>query len=389
MTSSHDISLSAKIMAADSPLASATPTVEMESAKVPLPVSPGPDIGTHAELDPANYPLPASPMPGGIISTGAATANPKSSCFLLQSALSTRAENGFAKPVSGSSLRDLTESAEATSTDSQDSGSTGSTSSKQVASTKPVSNVQASTNSSDCKSPLLGAKQRATVRSEKIPGKAVQTKSRSRKAKLPGSALSIYRAIRDLLMRILKFFGLAAPNSTVATSLPPKLSTALESVDERSSLIGLPSPTGSAIPGPSSAAAAPPLAHFILDAEGWVHRFEGGIEISASKSPAQVAELPDGLTLAQALGTYKAISVAFKESSSCAEITDLLENILLKLPTLQLSSCIGTGLGTFTAPHPYCRETPESSLIQLAALEFMLDVLSRYSCDKKLTIIIT
>ena len=374
-------------MAADPPLASASPTVEMdlsdemEPANVPLPVSPAPDIVSPAELDFANYSLPISPMPGGINSTGAATANPKSSSFLLQSTLSTRAkygENGFAKDVSGSALLDLTESAEVVSTDSRDSGSTGSTSSKQVASNQAVSNVQASANPSDCESLLLGT----TACSEKISGKAVQTNSRSPKAKLPGSAISVYRAIRDLLLRTLAFFGLVAPNSTVATSLPAKPSTTLESVDERSSIIGLPaepSPIGFAVPDPSSAAGAPPLAHFIRDAEGWVHRFEGGIEISASRSPAQVAELPNGLTLDQARDTYKAILVAFKESSSCAEITDLLENVLLKLPTLQLSSCIGTGLGTFTAPHPYCRETPESSLIQLAALAFMLDVLSRCS----------
>lgn len=371
-------------MAAHPPPASATPTVEMdlsdemEPANFPPPVSPAPDTGTPAEFDPTNYPLPVSPMPGGINSTGTATANPKFSCFPLRSALPKRAkygENGFAKLVSESSLLDVTESAEVVSTDSQDSGSVGSPY-KQIASTKPVSNVQAPTNFSDSESPLLGT----TACSKKISGKAVQTNSRSPKAKLLGSAVSVCRTIREFLLSILAFFGLVAPNSTVATSPTSKLSTTLEFADERSPLIGLPAepiPIGSALSKPSSAAAAPPLAHFIRDAEGWVHRFERGIEISASKSPAQIAELPDGITLGQALDTYKAILVSFKESSSCAEITKLLENTLLKLPTLQLSSCIASGLGTFTAPHPYCRENPESSLIQLAALEFMLDVLSR------------
>lgn len=373
-------------MAANSPPASAIPTVEidlsdeMEPANFPLPVSPAPDISTPVELDPAIYPLPVSPIPGGINSTRAAISTPEPSCFLLRSApsaASTRAkygENGFAKPV--------TESAEAISTDFRDFGSTGSPSSEQVASTIPVSNVQASTNSSsNYESPMSVT----TASSKKMSGKAVQTNSRSPKAKLSDSAVSVYRTIRDfLLLRILAFFGLVSSNSTVSSRLPPKLSTTLESMDGggsgRSSLIGLPadpSPIGSAVPGPSSAAAAPPLAHFIRDAEGWVHRFEGGIEISVSKSPDEVAELPEGLTLGQALDTYRAILVAFKQSSSCAEITDLLENTLLKLPTMKISSCIATGLGTFTAPHPYCRENPERSLIQLAALEFMLDVLSR------------
>lgn len=382
-------------MAANSPPAYATPTVEidlsgeMEPANFPLPVSPAPDISTPIELGPANYPLPVSPIPGEINSTapGAAISNLEPSCFLLRSAPSapsTRAkygENSFAKAV--------TESAEAISTDFRDFGSIGSPSSKQVASTIiPVSNVQASTNSSNYESPLSGT----TACSKKMSGKVVQPNSRSPKAKLSGSALSVYRTVRDFLLRILAFFGLVSPNSTVSSRLPPKLSTTLESEDGRSSsLIGLPadppSPIGSAVsvPGPSSsAAAAPPLAHFIRDAEGWVHRFEGGIEISASKSPDEVAELPEGLTLGQALHTYREILVAFKQSSSCAEITDLLENTLLKLPTMKISSCIATGLGTFTAPHPYCRETPERSLIQLAALEFMLDVLSMVIsiCDK-------
>lgn len=370
-------------MAANSPPASATPTVEidlpdeMEPANFPLPVSPAPEISTPVELDPANCPLPVSPIPVGINSTATAISNSEPSCFLLRSAPSTRrakyGENGFAKPV--------TESAEAISTDSLDFGSPGSPSSKQVASTIPVSNVQASTNSSNYESPLSGT----AACSKKMSGKAVQTNSRSPKASgLSGSAVSVYHTIRDFLLRILGFFGLVSPNSTVSSRVPPKLSTTLESGDGRFSLIGLPaephSPIGSAVPGPSSAAAAPPLAHFIRDAEGWVHRFEGGIEISVSKSPDEVAELPEGFTLGQALDTYRAILVAFKGSSSCAEITNLLENTLLKLPTMKISSCIATGLGTFTAPHPYCRENPERSLIQLAALEFMLDVLSRYSC---------
>lgn len=363
-------------MAANSPPASATPTVEidlsdeMEPANFPLPVSPAPDIGTPAELDPANYPLPVSPIPGGINSTSAIS-NPEPSRFLLQSAPSTRAkygENGFTKPV--------TESAEAISTDSRDFGSTGSPSSKQVASTIPVSNVQASTNSSNYESPLLGT----TACSKKMSDKALQTNSRSSKERLSGSAVSFYRTIRDFLSGILAFFGLVSPNSTVASPLPPKLSTTFESVDGRSSLIGLPaepSPIGSAVPDPSSAAAATPRAHFTRDAEGWVHRFEGGIETFVFKSLDEVVEPPDGLTLGQALDTYKATLVAFRQSSNCAEITDLLENTLLKLPTIKISSCIATGIGTFTASHPYCRETPDRSLTQLAALEFMLDVLSR------------
>ena len=357
-------------MAANSPPASATPTVEialsdeMEPANLPLPVSPAPDIGTPAELDPANYPLPGSPIPGGINSTGVAISNPEYSCFPLRSAPSTRAkygENDFAKPV--------TESVEAIYTNSRDFGSTGSPSSKQVASTIPVSNLQASMNSSNYESPLLGT----TACSKKMSDKAVQTKSRSPKERLSGSAVSVYRSIRDFLLRILAFFGLVSPNSTVASPLPPNLSS-------RSSLVGLPaelSPIGSAVPGPSSAAAAPPRAHFTRDAEGWVHRFEGGIETSAFKPLDEVVEPPDGLTLGQALDTYKEALVAFKQSSACAEITDLLENTLLKLPTMKISSCIATGLGTFTASHPYCRENPGRSLTQLAALEFMLDVLSR------------
>ena len=373
-TSFHDLSLSAKTMTANSPPASATPTVEsdeMEPANFPLPVSPAPDYGTPAKLDPANCPLPGSPKPGGINSTGAAISNPEYSCFPLRSAPSTRAkygENDFAKPV--------TESVEAIYTDSRDFGSTGSPSSKQVASTIPVSNVQASTNSSNYESPLLGTTACSTMMSDK----AVQTKSRSPKERLSGSAVSVYRSIRDFLLRILAFFGLVSPNSTVASPLPPNLSSTLESVDRRSSLVWLPaelSPIGSAVPGPSSAAAAPPRAHFTRDAEGWVHRFEGGIEISAFKPLDEVVEPPDGLTLGQALDTYKEALVAFKQSSACAEITDLLENTLLKLPTMNISSCIATGLGTFTAPHPYCRENPGRSLTQLAALEFMLDVLSR------------
>lgn len=362
-------------MAANSPPASATPTVEidlsdeMEPSNFPLPVSPAPDIGTPAELDPANYPLP-SPIPGRINSTGAEISNPETSC-LLRSAPSTRAkygENGFAKLV--------TESAEAISTDSRDFGSTGSPSSKQVASTIPVYNVQASTNSSIYESPLLGT----TACSKKMSNKAVQTNSRSPKERLSGSAVSVYRTVHDYLLRILAFFGFVSPNSTVASPLPPKLSTTLESVNGRSSLIGLPaepSPIGSAAPDPSSAAAAPPRAHFTRDADGMVHRFEGGIETSAFKAQDEVVEPPDGLTLGQALDTYKEAFVAFKKSSGCAQMTDLLENTILKLPKMKISSCIATGLGTFTASHPYCRENPGRSLAQLAALEFMLDVLSR------------
>lgn len=382
-------------MAANSPPAYATPTVEidlsgeMEPASFPLPASPAPDISTPIELGPANYPLPVSPIPGEINSTapGAAISNREPSCFLLRSAPSTPSTR--AKYGENSFTKAITRSAEATSTDFRDFGSTASPSSKQVASaTIPVSNVQASTNSSNYESPLSGT----TACSKKMSGKVVQPNSRSPKAKLSGSALRVYRTIRDFLLRILAFFGLVSPNSTGSSRLAPKSSTTLESEDRRSSsLIGLPadppSPIGSAVsvPGPSSSAAAPPpLAHFIRDAEGWVHRFEGNIEISASKSPDEVAELPEGLTLGQALHTYKAILVAFKQSSSCVEMTDLLENTLLKLPTMKISSCIATGLGTFTAPHPYCRDTPERSLIQLAALEFMLDVLSMVIsfCDK-------
>lgn len=370
-------------MAARPPHASATPTLEidlsdkMEPANFPLSVSPAPDIDTAAELDPADYPLPVSPKPDGINSTGAAISNPEPSCFLLRSAHSTWAkygENGFAKPV--------IESGEAISTNSRDFGSTDSpSSSKQVASSIPVSNVQ--------ESPLLGT----TACPQEMSGKAVQTKSRFLRAKLSGSAVSVYRTISNFLFRILAFFGLVSPSPTVAANpLPPELSTSLGSVDERSSLIGLhtetPSPIiiGSAgLPDPSSAAAAAapvppsPRAHFTRDAEGWVHRFEGGIETFATKSAVdEVAELPDGLTLDQALDNYKASLIAFKKSSSCAEITNLLENTLLKLPTMKILNCIATGLGTFTAPHPYCSESPETSLIQLAALEFILDVLSKY-----------
>lgn len=370
---------SAKTRAVRPPHASAKRTVkrylsdEMEPANFPFHLSSAPDVGTPAEPDPANYPLPASPKLGEINSTGAAISNPEPSCFLLRSVI---------------------ESAEAISTDSRDFGSTESpSSSKQVASSVPVSNVQeTSTNSSLYESWLLGT----TACSQEKSGKAMQTKSRLLKAKLSSSAVSFYRTIRDFLSRILAFFGLVSPNSTVAaTPLPPKLSTTLGSVDGKSSLIGLPaeppSPIiiGSAVlPDPSSAAAAaaapapppPPRAHFIRGAEGWVHRFEGGIETLAFKSAGdEVAEIPDGLTLGQALDNYKASLVSFKQSSSCAEITNLLENTLLKLPTMKISTCIATGLGTFTAPHPYCSENPETSLIQLAALEFILDVLSKSS----------
>lgn len=368
-------------MAANSTHGSATPTVEtdlsdeMEPANFPLPLSPAPDIGTPAELDPANYPLPVSPIRGGINSTEAVISNPGTSRFLLRSLPPTRARYGGI-----GSATPVTESAEAISTDFRDIGSTGSPPSKQVASTIPVSNVQTSTNSSNYESPLLGA----TACSNKMSGKAVQMKSMFLKAKLSGSAVSVYRTIRDSLLRILAFFGLVSRNHTVATPLPPKLSTTLGSVDGRTSRIGLlaepPSPIiGSAVPDPSSAVAAlaPPLAHFIRDAEGWVHRFEGGIEISASKSEDEVAKPPDGLRLGQALENYQASLVAFKQSSSCAEITDLLETTLLKLPTMKISSCIATGLGTFTAPHPYCQKNPARSLTQLAALGFMLAVLSR------------
>lgn len=389
VASSYDIGASAKSMAANRP-ASATSTVKMsvsdnmEPAKFPLPASPAPEIATHAELDPENYPLPESPRPGGMNSFGTATADPN-----FRSALSTSTkfgEDGFAKPVAGSSLLEVTESAEVVSTEFQDFKSTGSPSPKQAASNGSVSNLLASTDSSDCESPLLGT----SAGPEPTSGESVQTNSKSTKAELSATAASgqvqhsetvpLYCTLRNLLLSILAYFGLVAPKPAVATSLPSEQSAAPEYVDEISSLLGLPaepSPVDSTVPDPSSAVAAPPLAHFIRDAEGCVHRFEGGIEISSSKSSAQVAELPDGLTLDQALDTYKAILVSFKESSSCAEITKLLENTLLKLPTLQISSCIASGLGTFTAPHPYCRETPEISLIQLAALEFMLGVLSK------------
>lgn len=366
--SSHDISASAKSMAANRP-ASATSTVkmdvsdEMEPANFPLPESPAPEIATLAELDPANYPLPESPMPGTIDFLGTADANPNSSCSLLRSELSKRTkpgEDGFGNPVAASLILEVTESADVVSTESQDSKSTGPPSPKQAPTTGSVSNVLASTNSSDCESPLLGT----SAGPESTPGELVQTNSKSPEAKLSGTVASaevqysesIYCAFRDLLLSILRFFGLVAPNSTIASSLQSKLST---------------------VPNPSSAVAASPRTHFTRDAEGWVHRFEGGIETFATKSLDSVAEVPDGLTLGQALDAYKAILVDFKKSSSCAEITEFLENTLLKLPTLQLSSCIATGLGTFTAPHPYCRETPDSSLQQLAALEFILEVLSK------------
>lgn len=385
VASSHDISASAKSMAANRP-ASATSTVkigvsdEMDPANFPLPASPAPEIATPAE-DPANYPLPESPMPGGIKFLGTGTANPNSSCLLLRSALSTGTksdEDGFGKHVAGSSLLEVTESAEVVSTESQDSKSAGSPSPMQAASAGSVSNVLASMNSSDCESPLLST----SASPEPTPGGPVPTNSKSPRAKLSGTAasaevqysetVSVYCTIRGLLLSILAFFGLVSPNSTGASSRPSELSATPEYVDEKPSLIGPPaepSPVDSTNPDPSSAVAAPPMAHFIRDAEG--------IKISSAKSPAQVVELPDGLTLGQTLDTYKAILVGFKESSSCAEIRNLLENTLLKLPKLQLSSCIATGLGTFTAPHPYCREGPETSLLQLAALEFILDVLSK------------
>lgn len=394
VASSYDISASAKSMTANRP-ASATSTVkmsvsdEMEPANFPLPASPAPEIATPAELDPANYPLPESPMPGRMNSFGTATADPNFSCSLLRSAPSTgtkSGEDGFAKLVAGSSLLEVTESAEVVSTEFQDFKSTGSPSPKQAAFTGSVSNVLASTDSSDCESPLLGT----SAGPEPTSDESVQTNSKSTEAELSGTAasgqvqhsetVSLYCNIRDLLLSILEFFGLVAPKSAVATSLPSELSAAPEHVDEISSLLGLPaepSPVDSTVPDPSSAVAAPPLAHFTRDGEGWIHRFERGIEISSFKSVAQVAELPDRLTLGQALDTYKTILVNFKESRSCAEITELLENTLLKLPTLQISSCIASGLGTFTAPHPYCRETPEISLLQLAALEFVLGVLSK------------
>lgn len=396
VASSYDISASAKSMAANRP-ASATSTVktsvsdEMEPANFPLPASPAPEISTPAELDPANYPLPESPTPGRMNSFGTATADPNVSGFLLRSAPSTgtkSGEDGFAKLVAGSSLLEVTESAEVVSTEFQDFKSTGSPSPKQAASTGSVSNVLASTDSSDCESPLLGT----SAGPEPTSGESVQTNSKSTEAELSGTAasgqvqhsetVSLYCNVRDLLLSILEFFGLVAPKSAVATSLPSELSAASEYVDETSSLLGLPaepSPVDSTVPGPSSAVAAPPRAHFTRDGEGWIHRFEGGIEISSFQPVAQVAELPDGLTLGQALDTYRTILVNFKESRCCAEMTEFLENTLLKLPTLQISSCIASGLGTFTAPHPYCRETPEISLLQLAALEFMLGVLSKQS----------
>ena len=394
VASSSDISASANSMAANRP-ASATSTVkmsvsdEMEPANFPLPASPALEIATPAELDPANYPLPESPMPGRMNSFGTGTGDPNFSCFLLRSAPPTRTksgEDGFAKPVAGSSLLAVTESAEVASTEFQDFKSTGSPSPNQAAFTGSASNVLASTDSSDCESPLL----ETSAGPEPTSGEPVQTNSKSTEAELSGTAasgqvqqsktVSLYCNIRDLLLSILEFFGIVAPKSAVATSLPSELSAAPEYVDEVSSLLGLsaePSPVGSTVPDPSSAVAAPPLAHFIRDVEGWVHRFEGGIQISSFKPTAKVAEIPDGLTLGQALDTYKTILVNFKESRSCAEITELLENTLLKLPTLQISSCIASGLGTFTAPHPYCRDNPEISLLQLAALEFMLGVLSK------------
>lgn len=396
VASFSDISASANPMAANRP-ASATSTVkmsvsdEMEPANFPLPASPAPEIATPAELDPANYPLPESPMPGRMNSfeTETGTGDPNFSCFLLRSAPSTRTksgEDGFAKPVAGSSLLEVNGSSEVVSTEFRDFKLTGSPSPNQAAFTGSVSNVLASTDSTDCEPELSGT----SAGSEPTSGEPVQTNSKSTEAELSGKAasgqvqqsetVSLYRNIRDLLLSILEFFGLIAPRSAVLDSLQSELSAASEFVDEVSSLLGLPaepSPVGTTVPDPSSAVAAPPLAHFIRDEEGWVHRFERGIRISSFKPKSNVAEIPDGLTLGQALDTYKAVLVKFKESRSCAEITELLENTLLKLPTLQISSCIASGLGTFTAPHPYCRENPEISLLQLAALEFMLGVLRK------------
>lgn len=387
--SSHDISASAKTMAVNRP-ASATSTVkmdvsdDMEPANFPLPASPAPETATPTELDPANYPLPESPMPRGIDYLGIAIASPDSSCSLIRSAPSTRANSGEDDFEAASLLLEGTESAEEAFTESPDS--TGSLTPKQTASTGTVSNVLASTISLDCESPPLGT----SAGPEPTSCELVQTDSESSEAELTGTAASaefqhpetasVYRIMCDLLWSILAFFGLVVPNPPIASPTPSKLAAPTEYVDEIYTLIGLPdesSSVDSTIPDPSSAVATLPSAHFVRDAEGFVHRFEGGIQTFSSKCITQKAELPDGLTLNEVLDTYKAILIDFKESSSCAELKKFLEGTLLKLPKLQLSSCIATGLGTFTASHPYCNENPEISLLQLAALEYMIEVLSK------------
>ncbi len=110
-----------------------------------------------------------------------------------------------------------------------------------------------------------------------------------------------------------------------------------------------------------------------------MHKFEGGINTRTEKAEYKVAALPEGLTLAEAVRKYEVILAHFKQSTNCADISAFFENVLLQLPSsFHLSCCICTGLGTFTAAHPYCSKVPEPSLYQLAAIEIILEILSKW-----------
>lgn len=121
----------------------------------------------------------------------------------------------------------------------------------------------------------------------------------------------------------------------------------------------------------------PERLNFSIDSDGWTVLSRGGIEQRSYHVGIHKANEPEGTTLNEVIKTYDSYVDLWKATDSCAEMITLFEQTLLTLKDLRVNACFCLGLGTLTAPHPYCSPTPEGSLYQLAAFETMVEVLRK------------
>jgi hypothetical protein len=88
-----------------------------------------------------------------------------------------------------------------------------------------------------------------------------------------------------------------------------------------------------------------------------------GITMKRYEPDYQPVDIPWGMNLELALWSYESFNRRWKESVHRAYHIELFKNIILKLESQQITSCLAIGLGTFTSSNPYGSADPESSLL--------------------------
>lgn len=123
-----------------------------------------------------------------------------------------------------------------------------------------------------------------------------------------------------------------------------------------------------------------------VDEKGWTHVTKGirqdgqrvGEQPWKTAGGCSPAKVPEGMTLQDAVDKYKATRRRFEGSACYTDLVKIFEETLLNVQSLEIKSCVCTGLGSFIAnPHRDCPTLEAASLYQLAAFETMLELLRK------------